>query len=199
MQTKEWYNKKEILELYPLSLATYKKRIKNIDSSKTKFINSKSGSPTRLIHQSILDELFRKRRRLSSKEFNQTIKWVRNHYWNFIGNIVPVSSTIQDLKNKMRFLFDELKSLQMEKNQIILYYSIEKNSNDNFYHSHFLIDCARDMIEQNDIKDKLTIICEPNTLYESRIHLEEYNIIYDKDGAIYSSKEVRYFYEILHK
>ena len=65
MQTKEWYNKKEILELYPLSLATYKKRIKNIDSSKTKFINSKSGSPTRLIHQSILDELFRKRRRLN--------------------------------------------------------------------------------------------------------------------------------------
>ena len=74
MQTKEWNTKKEILETYPISSATYKKRIKNIDQSKTKFITSKSGSPTRLIHHSILDELFRKRRRLSTKEYKQTIK-----------------------------------------------------------------------------------------------------------------------------
>lgn len=197
MQIKEWYNKKEILELYPISIATYKKRIKNIDPSKTKFITSKSGSPTRLIHHSILDELFRKRRRLSSKEFDLTIRWVRNHYWNFIGNIVPVSSSIDDLKNKMRFLFDELKELQMETNQITLYYAIEKNSNDKYYHAHFLIDCARDMLNLGEIKDKLEIICEPNTINESRIHLEEYNMEYDKDGAIYSSKEERFFYEVL--
>ena len=129
MQTKKWNTKKEILETYPISSATYKKRIKDIDPTKTKFIPSKTGSPTRLIHHSILDELFRKRRRLSTKEYKQTIKWVRNHYWTFIGNIVPVSSSIDDLKNKMRFLFDELKTLQMEKNQITLYYAIEKNPN----------------------------------------------------------------------
>ncbi len=197
MQTKEWYKKIEILELYPISLSTYKKRIKNIDSSKIKTIESISGSPTRLIHHSILDELFRKRRRLSLKEFEQTIKWVRNHHWNFIGNIVPVSSTIEDLKNKMRFLFEELKSLQMEKNQIILFYTIEMNPNDNFYHAHFLIDCAKDMLVLGDIEDKLAIICEPNTKNESRIHLEEYDMKFGKDGAIYSSKEERYFYEIL--
>jgi hypothetical protein len=197
MHTKEWYNKKEILELYPLSLATYKKRIKNIDSSKTKFITSKTGSPTRLIHHSILDELFRRRRRLSSNELEQTIKWVRNHHWNFIGNIVPVSSTIEDLKNKMRFLFEDLKSIQMEKNQIILFYTIEMNPNDNSYHAHFLIDCAKDMLVLGDIRDKLAIICEPNTKNESRIHLEEYDMNFGKDGAIYSSKEERYFYEIL--
>ena len=197
MQTKEWSTKKEILETYPISLATYKKRIKNIDSSKTKFTTSKTGSSTRLIHHSILDELFRKRRRLSSKEFEQTIKWVRNHHWNFIGNIVPVSSTIEDLKNKMRFLFDELKSLQMEKNQIILFYTIEMNPNDNCYHAHFLIDCAKDMLVLGDIEDKLAIICEPNTKSESRIHIEEYDLKFGKDGAIYSSKEERYFYEIL--
>ncbi len=197
MQTKEWNTKKEILELYPISLATYKKRIKNIDSSITKFKTSKTGSPTRLIHHSILDELFRKRRRLSAKEFEQTIKWVRNHHWNFIGNIVPISSTIEDLKNKMRFLFEELKSLQMEKNQIILFYTVEMNPNDNCYHAHFLIDCAKDMLVLGDIEDKLAIICEPNTKSESRIHLEEYDLKFGKDGAIYSSKEERYFYEIL--
>ena len=197
MQTKEWKTKKEILKIYPISSSTYKKRIKNIESSKTKFTTSKTGSPTRLIHHSILDDLFRKRRRLSSKEFKQTIKWVRNHHWDFIGNVVPVSSTIEDLKNKMRFLFEELKSLQMEKNQIILFYTIEMNPNDNCYHAHFLIDCAKDMLVLGDIKDKIAIICEPNTKNESRIHLEEYDMKFGKDGAIYSSKEERYFYEIL--
>ena len=197
MQLNEWNTKNEILKLYPISIATYKKRIKNIDSTKTKFITSKSGSPTRLIHHSILDELFRKRRRLSSKEFDLTIKWVRNHYWNFIGNIVPVSSSIEDLKNKMRFLFEELKTLQMEKNQITLFYTIEKNPKDKYYHAHFLIDCAKDMLVLADIEDKLTIICEPNTINESRIHLEEYDMKYEKDGAIYSSKEESYFYEVL--
>ena len=197
MQTKEWCNKKEILNIYPISLSTYKKRLKDIDPSKTKFIPSKTGSPTRLIHHSILDELFRKRRRLSIKEYKQTIKWVRNHYWTFIGNIVPVSSSIEDLKNKMRFLFDELKTLQMEKNQITLYYAIEKNPNDKYYHAHFLIDCATDMLNLGDIEDKLAIICEPNTINESRIHIEEYDMNYDKDGAIYSSKEERFFYEVL--
>ena len=197
MQTKEWNTKREILETYPISLATYKKRIKNIDSSKTKFTTSKTGSPTRLIHHSILDELFRKRRRLSSKEFEQTIKWVRTHHWNFIGNIVPVSSTIEDLKNKMRFLFEELKSLQMEKNQIILFYTIEMNPNDNCYHAHFLIDCAKDMLVAEDIEDKLELICDPNSYKEGRIYIKEYDLSYEKGGAIYSSKEDRYFYEVL--
>jgi hypothetical protein len=197
MQIKEWYNKKDILKLYPISSATYKKRIKNIDPIHTKFIKSISGSPTRLIHHSILDELFRKRRRLSKNEFDLTIKWVKNHYWNFIGNIVPVSSSIEDLKNKMRFLFNELKKLQMEKNQITLYYAIEKNPNDKYYHAHFLIDCAKDMLVVEDIESTLAIICEPNTKNESRIHLEKYNMKYGKDGAIYSSKEIRFFYEVL--
>ena len=53
MQTKDWNTKKEILIIYPIYLATYKKRIKNVDSSKTKFTTSKTGSATRLIHHSI--------------------------------------------------------------------------------------------------------------------------------------------------
>lgn len=197
MQNKEWYSKNDILKIYPISNTTYKKRIRNLEPNYTKFIKSNSGTPTRLIHHSILDELFRERRKLSKKEFEQTIKWVRNHHWNFIGNIVPVSSTIEDLKNKMRFLFEELISLQMEKNQIILFYTIEMNPNDKYYHTHFLIDCAKDMLILRDIKDKLAIICEPNTKNESRIHLEEYDLKFGKNGAIYSSKEERYFYEIL--
>ena len=197
MLYKEWYNKKEILEIYPLSIATYKKRIKDIDPTKTKFITSKSGSPTRLIHHSVLDDLFRKRRRLSKKEYEQTIKWVRNHYWNYFGDIVPGSSNVDDLIDKMRFIFNELKNLQMEKNQLTLFYAIEKNTEDKYYHAHFLIDCARDMLVAEDIEDKLELICDPNSYKEGRIYIKEYDLSYEKGGAIYNSKETRYFYEVL--
>jgi len=197
MHYKEWNTKKDILKTYPISIATYKKRIKDIDPSKTKFITSKSGSPTRYIHYSVLDELFRKRRRLSSKEFEQTIKWVRNHYWNYFGDIVPGSSNVDDLIKKMRYLFDELKKLQMEKNQLILFYAIEKNTEDKYYHAHFLVDCTRDMLVAEDIEDKLELICDPNSYNEGRIYLKEYDLTYEKGGAIYNSKEIRYFYEVL--
>ena len=197
MLNKQWYNKKEILELYPISIATYKKRIKDIDPTHTKFITSKSGSPTRLIHHSVLDDLFRKRRRLSKKEYEQTIKWVRNHYWNYFGDIVPGSSNVDDLIDKMRFIFNELKNLQMEKNQLTLFYAIEKNPDDKYYHAHFLIDCARDMLVAEDIEDKLELICDPNSYKEGRIYIKEYDLKFDKGGAIYNSKEKRYFYEVL--
>jgi hypothetical protein len=197
MLNKQWYNKKEILELYPISTATYKKRIKDIDPTKTKFITSKSGSPTRYIHHSVIDELFRKRRRLSKKEYEQTIKWVRNHYWNYFGDVVPGSSNVDDLIDKMRFIFKELKNLQMEKNQLILFYAIEKNTEDKYYHAHFLIDCARDMLVAEDIEDKLELICDPNSYKEGRIYIKEYDLKFDKGGAIYNSKEKRYFYEVL--
>jgi hypothetical protein len=197
MQTKEWNTKKEILETYPISSATYKKRIKNIDPTKTKFIPSKSGSPTRLIHHSILDELFRKRRRLSSKEFDLTIRWVRNHYWNYFGDVVPGGSNVEDIINKMRYFYDELKKLQMEKNQLTLFFAIEKNTEDKYYHAHFLIDCAKDMLVTEDIEDKLELICDPNTNKEKRIYIKEYDLKFDKGGAIYNSKEKRYFYEVL--
>jgi NAD(P)H-dependent flavin oxidoreductase YrpB (nitropropane dioxygenase family) len=197
MQTKEWKTKKEILKIYPISSSTYKKRIKNIDSSKTKFTSSKTGSPTRLIHHSILDELFRKRRRLSSKEYKQTIKWVRNHHWNYFGDVVPGSSNVEDIINNMRYFYNKLKELQMEKNQLTLFYAIEKNTEDKYYHAHFLIDCARDMLVAEDIEDKLELICDPNTNKEKRIYIKEYDLRYEKGGAIYNSKEKRYFYEVL--
>jgi hypothetical protein len=53
------------------------------------------------------------------------------------------------------------------------------------------------MLNLRDIKDKLAIICEPNSKNESRIHLEEYDMKFGKDGARYSSKEEQYFYEVL--
>ena len=66
-----------------------------------------------------------------------------------------------------------------------------------YYHAHFLIDCARDMLVAEDIEDKLELICDPNSYKEGRIYIKEYDLTYDKGGAIYNSKEKRYFYEVL--
>jgi hypothetical protein len=97
----------------------------------------------------------------------------------------------------MRFLFGELKKQQIENNQLTLFYTVEKNPNDTYYHAHFLINCERDMIDQTDIECRLQIICEPNTKEFSRIHLEIYDSNYGKGGAFYSSKQTYFFYEVL--
>ncbi len=48
------------------------------------------------------------------------------------------------------------------------------------------------MLTLADIQDKLAIICGPTTKYESRIYIEEYDMKFERDGAIYSSKEERF-------
>ncbi len=96
----------------------------------------------------------------------------------------------------MRFLFEELKQ-QMEEHRLTLFYTVEKNPNDNYYHAHFLINCERDMIDQTDIEGKLEIICEPNTKEYSRTYLETYDTNYGKGGAFYSTKQTFFFYEVL--
>ena len=58
---------------------------------------------------------------------------------------------------------------------------IQKTSN---YHADFLIDCARDMLVAEDIEDKLELICNPNSYKEGRIYLKEYDLKFDKGGAI---------------
>ena len=68
----------------------------------------------------------------------------------------------------------------MEKNQLILFYAIEKNTEDKYYHAHFLIDCARDMLVAEDIEDKLELICDPNSYKEGRIYIKEYDLKFDK-------------------
>lgn len=200
MLIKEWYTKEDILNIYPISISTYKKRLKTLkDLTKTKFIKSKSGSNTRLIHHSIIDDLFRGRRRLNLKEKeDKTIKWVNNHYWSYKGNIVPVKGTINNIKDKMRFIFEILQKTQKNKGDLTLFYSIEKNPNDKYYHAHFLIDCRGDMIEKKKVMDTLKLLCDNNTPGETRIYLKKYDFFYEKRGAIYATKEKNYGYQLLY-
>ena len=66
-----------------------------------------------------------------------------------------------------------------------------------YYHAYFLVDCARDMLVAEDIEDKLEFICDPNSYNEGRIYIKQYDLKFDKGGAIYNSKEQRFFYELL--
>jgi len=198
MLNKEWYNKQEILNIYPISISTYKRRIKNIPPTKTKIVKTERGTPLRLIHKSILDEVFRERRRLTKKEKEtKIIRYVNNHYWNFKGNIVPVNGTIKNIKVVMKFYFDLLQQHQKNKRDLTLFYSIEKNPKDKYHHAHFLIDCRGDMIEKKKVMDTLKLLCDNNTAGETRIYLREYDLFYEKRGALYATKEGNYGYELL--
>jgi hypothetical protein len=194
---KEWYNKTDILNLFPIKETTYKLRIKNIPTDKTRFVKSKKGKESREIHYSIIDELFNKRRKLSSKEKTKlyhTIKWVNNHKWDYFCNIKPVKATIEENVAKMKLLFEKLSII---KKGITFFYSIEINKKDNYYHSHFLIDCREDMVSEEDIATILEYLVEPNTKRETKNYVVPYDIKFGKRGAIYSSKEEQYFYEVL--
>ena len=197
-QTKEWYTKEDILKIYPIKHTTYKLRIKDIPTDKTRMVESPRGKDTREIHHSVLDQLFQKRRKLSTTEMTKlehTIKWVNNHTWNYFCNIKPVSSSIEDNVNKMKYLY---KKLSLIKNNITMFYSVEKNFYNKYYHSHFLIDCATDMLSVKDIEDILATIVDPNTKGDTKTYVKKYNTMYGKRGADYSSKKKEYHYEILY-
>ena len=197
-QIKEWYTREDILKIYPIKDTNYKLRIKDIPSDKTRMVESPRGKDTREIHHSVLDQLFQKRRKLSTteiKKLKHTIKWVNNHTWNYFCNIKPVSSSIEDNVNKMKYLY---KKLSLIKNNITMFYSVEKNFYNKYYHSHFLIDCATDMLSIKDIEDILENIVDPNTIGDTKTYIKKYEVIFGKRGAEYTSKEEAHHYEILY-
>ena len=65
-----------------------------------------------------------------------------------------------------------------------MFYSIERNTNYKYYHAHFLIDCAKDIIQIEDIEEVLGLVSEPNTAKETRIYLTKYDLFSDKRIAI---------------
>jgi hypothetical protein len=197
-QNKEWYTKEDILEIYPIKHTTYKLRIKDIPSNKTRMVKSPRGKPTREIHNSVLDQFFQKRRKLSTtemKKLKHTIKWVNNHTWDYFCNIKPVYSSIKDNISYMNYLYEKLSLI---KTDITLFYSVEKNFINNYYHSHFLIDCATDMLSIKDIEDILEIIIDSNRIGDTKTYVKKYDKMFGKRGAEYSSKKKGYHYEILY-
>jgi hypothetical protein len=180
-----WYKKQDVLNIYPISERTYFRKIKSLNGKiRTKDYRNTKGKKSILIHRDDLQSVFELKRTPINIECKSIMrKYIGTLKWDFIGNIIPESNNISDLKNKMKFIFDQLKSLDK---QVSFFYSIEKNTKDSFYHSHFLI---RTKIKKNEISELLSLICEENTKHYTRIHLKQYDYQnFHFKGSFYSLK-----------
>jgi hypothetical protein len=189
-ELKRWYSKKDIQNEYPLSEREIRRRLSKsiIPDNKIKEEKSNRGLPTKLYHHSILDDIFRKRRALAKKESDNTIKWVENHYWKYIGNIVPKDGDVEVNKTTINSIFNTLKLLIPKKSHLKMFYSLELNPEDNNYHTHYLIDCDMSKIRRKDILNILEIYVDKNIQKERRIDLKKYDNSFGKRGNKYTTK-----------
>jgi hypothetical protein len=207
MLKKEWYNKKDILTIFPIGISTYKKRIsklknykyhnltklvkKNIENSNLKFTTE------RLIHHSIVNELFGNVRAPSLNNTEKIQKWINNVKWDWFCNIVPSKTLPVELKGKMKYFFSQLKKDSKFINPQ-LFYSIEKNSKDDYYHCHFLLKTNGELSNVEDLERLLKLVCESNSKFETRIFIKPYKQdIFQNRGVVYSSKDFSIDYDLL--
>lgn len=202
---KEWLNKKEILEIYPIGITTYKRRIKKLNNPQyqrfTRMVSKKIENSNlkeirvREIHKSVLEELFSSSRIPNSSDYEKVIRWVNHHRWEWFCDVIPSHCYPRDLKNKMHHFFNNLKKKLKGKHRVILFYSIEKTEKDGYYHSHFLIDSNKSGISKKEIKELINDICEENTRTETRQFIEPYDYSrFGITGSNYTLKNLKYEY-----
>lgn len=196
-EPKIWLSIKDMINEYPLSERQIRRRLSNaiIPVNKIKQQKSRRGMPTKLYHHTITDELLSKRRKLSENEKDKTIKWVNNHKWRMIGNIVPEGGDIRVNQSIIKEVFKDLKKL-VPKSDLKMFYSVERNTEDKYHHTHFLIDYKTPELTLRDIRNILEKYVGRNTNKERRIDLKYYDYRYGKGGSVYSGKR-REFYELL--
>lgn len=200
MQSKEpkiWLSIKDMINEYPLSERQIRRRLSNsiIPKNKIREQKSRRGNPTKLYHHTITDELLRQRRKLSKNEKEKTIKWVNNHRWKMIGNIVPESSNVEINKTIIKEIYKDLKGI-VPNSDLKMFYSVERNTKDKYHHTHFLIGYKTSELTIRDIRNILERYVGKNTNKERRIDLKNYDCWYGKGGSVYSGKR-RKFYELL--
>jgi len=205
---KEWYNKKEILEIYPIGISTYKKRIKKLNESMysglTRVIPKELPNSNlkviseREIHRDILNNLFGGVRTPSTDNLSSIKKWVNCNHWNWFCNIIPSHTYPRELESKINFIFKVIKKRISKKNELVIFYSIEKTEKDGYYHSHFLIRLDETILSQKQLIEILELVCEPNNQSETRIFVKPYDFQhYRRSGTNYTMKDFKYGYGIL--
>jgi len=194
---KIWLSIKDMIDEYPLSERQIRRRLSNsvIPKNKIREQKSRRGNPTKLYHHTITDKLLSKRRKLSENEKDKTIKWVNNHKWKMIGNIVPEGADIDLNITIIKEIFKELKEITPN-SDLKMFYSIETNTKDKYHHTHFLIDSDSPDLTLIDVRTILERYVGRNTNKERRIDLKNYDYRYGKGGSVYSGKR-RKFYELL--
>ena len=183
-----WYSKKDILNIFPISERTYFRKLNEIKMSiRTKILKNPKGKPSTLIYYQDLNNVFGKYRKPSNLDDLQTKrKYIGTSDWDIIGNIVPVNCTIKTLKDCMRYIKYFIESKTKVKSKDWFFYSIEKNPNDQFYHSHFLI---KTKLKVSQIEKILDLICETDIENKNRIWVRKYDYNqFNYSGSFYSFK-----------
>lgn len=193
---KEWYYFKEICSLFNIKDTICKKRLRLNKSllkegETLKLLKSRRGRQTRQYHYSILNEIFGVRKKPKNLcERKVRVNYIGTSKWDYIGFITPKRSSLIDLKYKMKYVYDQLILKYGKKSGIKLFYSLEPNPNDKYYHSHFLIYSKIKMKEISHIKSLLEIIAGDKNKYETPYILREYDYFnYGYTGSFYSFKE----------
>jgi hypothetical protein len=199
-----WYNINELNSLFGLSKTIIKKRLKIyshllIENITFNSIKSKKGKQTNYYHSSILNDVFGTRNKpqlLSNTEIRR--KYIGTSIWDFIGTITPERSTILDLQYKMRFFNDKIRLRYGKKIGLKLFYSIEPNPNDKYYHCHFLIKSNYKFDDLTFITEQLTIIGGDKTKNKTPVKIEVYDFENNGfSGSYYSFKDKSVFDEYL--
>jgi len=206
---KEWLNKKEILEIYPIGITTYKRRIKKLNIPQyqrfTRMVSRKIENSNlktiqvREIHKSVLEELFGNIsiRIPKPSDTQKIIRWVNHNKWDWFGNIIPAHCYPLELKEKMHHFFNNLKKKSKAKHPVVLFYSVEKTEKDGFYHAHFLLESNNSGIKKKVINELLNDIWEINTRTSTPQYLKPYDYEeFGTRGSNYTLKDLQYGYEI---
>ena len=195
----EWYDKKDVLSIFHITTRTYFRKLKQMSPHiRTKKLKNPKGRDTTLIYYKDLLDCFeyqRKPKGLSNPESLR--KYVGSCRWNFMGNIVPGKTSVYEIISKMNFLYDNLKKLDKS---TVVFYNIEKNTKDDFYHSHFLISSS---LKNKEIKELLSSENINFNSFKDQVIFEK-NEITKKDGnpyvvyTPYSKKWIEAYEQINH-
>jgi hypothetical protein len=199
-----WYNINELNTLLGLSKTIIKKRFKEnshllIQNKTVNSIKSKKGKQTNLFHLSILNDVFGTRNKplfISNTEIRR--KYIGTSKWDFIGTILPERASIRDIQYKMRYFNDQIRLKFGKKTGVKLFYSIEPNPNDKYFHCHFLLNSKTKINELSFIHEQLNIIGGDKTKDRTPVLLKEYDFTnHGFSGSFYSFKDKSVFDELL--
>lgn len=159
-----WVDKHEIMRWCSIKPTTYKIRLKKVNTEdKKKGYRGKTLINPETVYSTFCPNTFPVNELKSIRSYSHSIEW------DFFGNIVPVSSYPDNLKCKWKYLID----IWTQKDEgVDLVYTIESNTVDNYFHSHFLL---KTCLSKKNIYRDLSIVCDENNRRESRIHLSEFN------------------------
>jgi hypothetical protein len=183
----KWYDKKQVLSIFPITERTYFSKIKYMDKGviRQKKVKNRRGKPSTLIYYADLDKVFGKYRR--PKDINNIKtkrKYIGTTKWDIIGNIVPENASVPVIKLYMNCLIKHMVKQKINKDWF--FYSVEKNPNDKFYHAHFLI---KTEMKRPQILEILKFLCNTNKKTKDRIWVDGYDFPkHQYSGSFYSFK-----------